>query len=176
MPTPRPGTVQQDLESLPVSKPKRKSHLLPHLSWAVGTIVFSVASCALGRYMLDHYAIWDQPIPQNSHGELISAAVAGCFISTAMELVNFVDNKLVYYKWYPDFTTFWALVYVLVVTTCTTCVAVVVAAAIVHPFDNFWYVTPPRLLAVYAFGSIILLPSVAGAILLSAFCYGAWSA
>ncbi|KAH8833431.1 hypothetical protein DL96DRAFT_1552381 [Flagelloscypha sp. PMI_526] len=176
MPTPRPGTVQQDIESLPVGRPKRTFHLLPHLFWAVATIVYSVASSALGRYMLDHYAIWNLPIPQNSHGELIASAIAGCFISPGLELFNFVDKKLVLYRWYPDCSTFWALISVMVVVICIACVAVVVGAVIVQAFDNLSYVTPQIMLAVYAFGSVILLPSVTGAVLLSVVLYAAWGA
>ncbi|KAH8823383.1 hypothetical protein DL96DRAFT_1713800 [Flagelloscypha sp. PMI_526] len=176
MPTPRPGTVQQDIESLPVDRPKRTFHLIPHLSWAVAVIVYSVASSALGRYMLDHYAIWNSPIPQNSHGELIASVIAGCFISPGLELLNFVDKKLVFYRWHPDCSTFWAIISVMVVVASITCVAVVVGAVIVQAFDNLSYVTLQRLLAVYAFGSIILLPSVTGAALLSAVLYATWDA
>jgi hypothetical protein len=106
--------------------------------------------------MLDHYGIWDSPLPQNNHGELLAAAISACFITPTVELFYFIDRKL---KWYPDSPDWWKLIILFVLLPGMVCGGVAVGAAIVHAFDGFQYVTPVRVLAVYGFGSIILFPS-----------------
>ncbi|KAH8796877.1 hypothetical protein DL96DRAFT_1010581 [Flagelloscypha sp. PMI_526] len=95
MPTPYPGTVQQpDVENI-YQPPKRRRTadlklIVQLMEISISSCVHGVTCCALGRFMLDHFHLWQSRwiIPPGvpsieKHAELIAAFLAGCLTGPA---------------------------------------------------------------------------------------------
>ncbi|KAH8825501.1 hypothetical protein DL96DRAFT_1817045 [Flagelloscypha sp. PMI_526] len=175
MPTQYPGTIQQpDVESL--YQPPKKKLLLQRwilltiqlIEISIGSSIHSVACCALGRFMLDHFHLWSSRwiIPPNEpsiekHAELIAAFMAGCLAGPATygaaavshTIIPDLRRRNVYVRIRTDDLGSWA-VYLLVLW-----VSMAITGAMLHP--RFRYLTVGSILGVYGFGALLLfLPSL----------------
>ncbi|KAH8813702.1 hypothetical protein DL96DRAFT_1820962 [Flagelloscypha sp. PMI_526] len=175
MPTPKEGTLQQpDLEALSHPYQSRESwvseYLIP-LLWILlyltGFGGYNVAAGALGRFMLDHFHLWNQTIPSNTagidkHGELIAALVAGCLAPPMtvwiMVILILVDDQLrkrdVKFQ-FGDDAGFRAVVWISVFANW---VGIIMTGAMFHP--RFQHVKVASMLAIYGFGNLLLLPTL----------------
>ncbi|KAH8813695.1 hypothetical protein DL96DRAFT_1625161 [Flagelloscypha sp. PMI_526] len=172
MPTPKAGTIrQQDLEILPRRSKNdwRSQYLVPTLWLTLFTGAFcgyNVAACALGRFLLDHFHLWKRTIPSDTpsiekHAELIAAFVAG-FLATPtafgfFSALTWVDKELMrrkvkYQFLLQSYASFWAEVFMV------DLVAVTVTGAIFH--SRFRQMGAVSILAVFGFGSLLLVPAV----------------
>ncbi|KAH8824911.1 hypothetical protein DL96DRAFT_1611256 [Flagelloscypha sp. PMI_526] len=176
MPTPREGTLQhRDLESLSPRPFFRLPKWLASIDvefvnsfffFFVAVSIYNTVACALGRFFLDHFHLWNRTIPPDArsldkHGELVAAFLASCLslIATVaiLYLCTFLDDVLrVRGKNFEILTHNPSILGIIIFSVVTM---VPVAGAIIHP--GLHYVNPVSMLAVYGFGSVLLIPSLA---------------
>ncbi|KAH8824036.1 hypothetical protein DL96DRAFT_1818735 [Flagelloscypha sp. PMI_526] len=173
MPTPRVGTIQHpELGTLHTPYVKSRVNTVIRewtifLLWLLGitaaVVTYNIGACALGRFFLDHFHLWNRRIPSSAssldkHAELLGVLLAGC-LSTPLTLelilaifkvedisrrrggtVEIIDSsdKAVALLIFVDWTL------------------IPISGAIIHP--RYQYVNPVSLLGVYWFGNVVLLP------------------
>ncbi|KAH8813806.1 hypothetical protein DL96DRAFT_1821046 [Flagelloscypha sp. PMI_526] len=177
MATPTVGTIQQHLDPILVPPPSRFSRAMKLAYWwgvyctSVAGIMlpYNTLSCFLGRYLLDHFHLWDRTLPpgtdrsRGKDGELISAAIAA-FIGTLLSLAGGLFSVVVSERFFVDPGTSsrnaevaWFGVFY--VPCCLLAAVGSMAASGGFMHARFHYVHPDTLLGVYAFGSLITFPS-----------------
>ncbi|KAH8829786.1 hypothetical protein DL96DRAFT_1590413 [Flagelloscypha sp. PMI_526] len=185
MGTPKPGNTQHhDLEAIHINRSTAREdwrEWAELISWLVGitaTITgYNIGACALGRFFLDHFRLWDRIIPTgvseiDKHAELIAALLAGCLsaplaIGIVFVLYFYVEDWLErrHSKFeIPD--GFPPIIFIVLLTEWSL---LPTAGAMLHP--RFQYVDPVSLLGVYFFGSLLLIPWLGP---LTWFGYRAW--
>ncbi|KAH8813698.1 hypothetical protein DL96DRAFT_1625165 [Flagelloscypha sp. PMI_526] len=166
------GTVQQpDLEALVYS---HKEGWVSKFFWRTTFIIFIIAffggyntaACALGRFMLDHFHLWNRTIPTDlagidKHAELIAAFVSGC-LATLVALgilfpLGWIDGQLkkreVKYRFlHHNYTVVWAGIF-------ASLGGLTVTGEIFHP--RFQHISIVSMLGVYGFGNLLILPTLA---------------
>ncbi|KAH8813696.1 hypothetical protein DL96DRAFT_1625163 [Flagelloscypha sp. PMI_526] len=183
MPTPRAGTHQeQDLENLytPYKKSWVSKYLKPTFWVVVFTVIccgYNIAACAIGRFFLDFFRLWKSTIPQGTpgidkHAELIAAFVAGClatpatfgFLRVLVRIDELLKKQGVDYQLLDHSKTIlWSYVFM-------TWVLVLVTGAVFHL--RFQHVSVVTMLAVFGFGSLLLVPTIG---LLMVLVFGSWT-
>ncbi|KAH8829783.1 hypothetical protein DL96DRAFT_1590395 [Flagelloscypha sp. PMI_526] len=172
MGTPKPGNVQHhDLEAIRTNHPTAYENWrdwVEIIAWLVGFTAtaagYNIAACALGRFFLDHFRLWDRVIPSgvseiDKYAELI-AALLSSWLSTPLAA------GLIYVLYFPvedwlrrrrptfripdGFRPLFSIVLLIEWSLLP------VSGAILHP--RFHYVDPVSLLGAYFFGSLLLIP------------------
>ncbi|KAH8813652.1 hypothetical protein DL96DRAFT_500483 [Flagelloscypha sp. PMI_526] len=172
MGTPKPGTIQHpELEHIYISRTRAqrfwRNWVVP-IAWLLGiTLAFTsynIGAGALGRFMLDHFRLWNRVIPLDTpkldrHAELIAALLASWLSSPVaiglLLILHFgVDRWLrrieLKFRFLDHIST------VVVVVLLSEWSLLLVAGAMLHP--RFQYVDPVSLLGIYCFGSLLLIP------------------
>ncbi|KAH8824038.1 hypothetical protein DL96DRAFT_1713394 [Flagelloscypha sp. PMI_526] len=172
MPTPRAGTMKHDeLRTLyaPYSRPKVDvfidGWLIP-IAWlflvAVVIAAYNVGVCALGRFFLDHFHLWNRGIPSSAssrdkHAELFAVLLAGC-----LSFPIFLALTLASLKFEVVLERRGRRVEILdtrkavALQVFINWIFVPVSGAIIHP--RYQYTNPISILGVYWFGNLVLLP------------------
>ncbi|KAH8813665.1 hypothetical protein DL96DRAFT_1625068 [Flagelloscypha sp. PMI_526] len=186
MGTPRVGTIQHsDLERVYIHHSAMSQFWREwgtFIAWlfgiTLGFTAYNIGACALGRFFLDHFHIWDRTMPPyaseiDRHAELIAALVAS-WLSTPgalglLVILFTVDDWLrIEMKAKFQFIDYFSTI--VVVTLLTEWSFLLVAGAMLRP--RFHYINLVALQGVYWFGSLILLPVSIPIIALS---YRAWN-
>ncbi|KAH8813674.1 hypothetical protein DL96DRAFT_501016 [Flagelloscypha sp. PMI_526] len=174
MPTPRQGTIQHREIETPVPPYSRytavKNFLddwLVPISWILAFTIlcaaYNIGACALGRFFLDHFHLWDRRIPSEAssldkHAELLAALLASC-LSTPIAiglLVVFSKADDIYDRREMRFKFLNSLSSIVVFIVLTEWAFLPVSGVILHP--RYQYVNPISILGVFWFGNIPLLP------------------
>ncbi|KAH8795137.1 hypothetical protein DL96DRAFT_1567776 [Flagelloscypha sp. PMI_526] len=174
MPTPKQGTVQQrDLETLLPQYPRYISVKHFYEDWigpfcivlaiTAFSAAFNIGACALGRFFLDHFHLWDRRIPSEAssldkHAELFAAVLASC-LSTLVAIglfVIFIKADDIFKRWKMNFRFLNFPSSLLVLLVLIEWAFLPVSGAIIHP--KYQYVNPVSMLGVYWFGHLPLLP------------------
>ncbi|KAH8796849.1 hypothetical protein DL96DRAFT_1643354 [Flagelloscypha sp. PMI_526] len=177
MPTPHPGTIQEpDLENI-YQPPKRRWPFdlllsIQIVEISIGSCIHNVACCALGRFMLDHFHLWNSRwiIPPDApsiekHAELIPAFVAGCLAGPATyggavaadSFIIALRKRHVQIRIPRGDGGVWAI-YLL-----SLWILMAVIGAILHP--RFRYVNVGSILGVFGFGNLFLFFPTLGLVL-----------
>ncbi|KAH8795132.1 hypothetical protein DL96DRAFT_1300887 [Flagelloscypha sp. PMI_526] len=193
MGTPKAGTIQHPALS-PIYSPRSTSSQLwrdwiKFISWLFGITlaftVYNIGACALGRFLLDHFHLWDRNIPSdaselNKHAELLAALLASWLstlaaIGVIIILVRYIDRwiRRIQRQYigrrrrkFQFGDHYWTIVVVVLLSEWSL---LPIAGAMLHP--RFHYVDPVSLLGVYGFGNLALLPL---SIPLGSFGWWAW--
>ncbi|KAH8813670.1 hypothetical protein DL96DRAFT_1625075, partial [Flagelloscypha sp. PMI_526] len=186
--TPRVGTVQHlELEAQVQASDSTMKRIIEDwlipiaqlLGVTAAIAAYNIGACALGRFFLDHFHIWDRQIPTdashiNKYAELFAALLASCLSTpVAFGLIfmlfiyvdEFLDRLEIKFQFLDDAT----VSTMIIITFLTEWSLIPVAAAIFHP--RFHSVNPVSLLGVYGFGTLVLLPL---SILLASFGFVLW--
>ncbi|KAH8795133.1 hypothetical protein DL96DRAFT_1723785 [Flagelloscypha sp. PMI_526] len=182
MATPRVGTTQQrDPETLRLTGSRVKYRIqeaLSMIAWLLGftavSAAYHVGACALGRFFLDHFNLWERKIPSNAsplnkHAELLAALLASCLstpvavglLYALLAVDNVIDRRRTKFLFLNNVSD--AVFYVIL----TEWSLLPVSGLILHP--RLEYVNPVSILGVYWFGSLVLLP-----ISIPLACLGYW--
>ncbi|KAH8813668.1 hypothetical protein DL96DRAFT_1715983 [Flagelloscypha sp. PMI_526] len=175
MPTPKQGTLQhRELEALvpPYSRYAAvKGFLndwLAPIGWVLGITIFSAAynigACALGRFFLDQFHLWDRRIPSEAssldkHAELYAALLAGCVstpVAIGLLIMFFMIDDILDRRFNMNFQFLSSLSRIVALIVAIEWTFLPICAAIIHP--RYKYVNPISILGVYWFGSLFLLP------------------
>ncbi|KAH8824910.1 hypothetical protein DL96DRAFT_1682129 [Flagelloscypha sp. PMI_526] len=177
MPTPRDGTHQHpELESLPprISLLMKWQAItgidIEFILWLLGLdailCAYNIVACVLGRFFLDHFHLWKQSIPPDArsidkYGELIAAFLAGCLslpatlglVYMCLRIDDMLDAQGKRFQILGHDILPFALILFMIFSM------VPIAGAIVHP--GLHYVKADSMLAVYWFGSLLIVSSLA---------------
>ncbi|KAH8813663.1 hypothetical protein DL96DRAFT_1625064, partial [Flagelloscypha sp. PMI_526] len=132
-------------------------------------ISYNLIACSFGRHILSRYRLWEGTIPPDADskaGYLIAATVAGIlagvsifplfiafiFLPQRGVPLNLRLGPVVVSKRFAH----WSLFAGVIVFSWTF---VIIAGAVMH--RTYSYVTPLSMLGIYAFGTLLALPSVA---------------
>ncbi|KAH8813684.1 hypothetical protein DL96DRAFT_1625114 [Flagelloscypha sp. PMI_526] len=178
MTTLRGGTVQhQDLGALPL--PPGPPYLKYKYIWddygkptawtlAITTAIctYNVSACALGRFFLDHFHLWNRTMPPDvpnieKHAEPIVALLAGALsppLTFLIFSILFLIDDIILVRGYKFriLDVYGMLVWIFIVALFSLLPAM---AALIHL--KFLHVTPLTTLAVFGFGSLVIFPSFA---------------
>ncbi|KAH8795131.1 hypothetical protein DL96DRAFT_1723782 [Flagelloscypha sp. PMI_526] len=174
MTAPRGGTLQQgELESLHPPYPRFAAvkefideWMLP-IAWIIGFTAlgaaYNIGACALGRFFLDHFHLWNRIIPADAssldkRAEYFAGLIASCLsipVATVLIAALFVMEDVLDRRG-KRFRPLASLSNIVILITFTEWCLLPVSGAIIH--TRFYYVNPISLMGVYWFGSLVLLP------------------
>ncbi|KAH8824037.1 hypothetical protein DL96DRAFT_1818736 [Flagelloscypha sp. PMI_526] len=173
MPTPREGTIQHhELGTLyvPYSRSRVNAFIndwLIPIAWLLpvtaAIAAYNIGVCALGRFFLDHFHLWNRRISSSAssldkHAELLAVLLAGCLstpVTLGLALAIFEVEDMLERKG-RRIEILDSMVKAVVVLFFVNWILVPISGAILHP--RYQYVTPVSLLGVYWFGNLVLLP------------------